>query len=62
VPTAVAVFPRDTSLPVRRLAERFGPSRDGPRWTAMDRGGHFPGLEQPQLLTIDLRAFFGHPR
>ncbi len=59
VPTAVAVFPHDTSLPVRRLAERFDPIA---RWTEMDRGGHFPGLEQPQLLTIDLRAFFGHPR
>jgi pimeloyl-ACP methyl ester carboxylesterase len=59
VPTAIAVFPRDTSLPVRRLAERFDPIA---RWTEMDRGGHFPGLEQPQLLTIDLRTFFGHPR
>jgi pimeloyl-ACP methyl ester carboxylesterase len=58
VPTAVAVFPQDTSLPVRRLADRFDRIV---RWTEMDRGGHFPGLEQPQLLTAELRAFFGHP-
>jgi pimeloyl-ACP methyl ester carboxylesterase len=58
VPTAVAVFPRDVSLPVRRLAERFDPIV---RWIEMDRGGHFPGLEQPQLLVDDLRAFFGRP-
>jgi pimeloyl-ACP methyl ester carboxylesterase len=58
VPTAVAVFPRDTSLPVRRLAERFDRIV---RWSEMDHGGHFPGLEQPQLLTTDLRAFFGPP-
>lgn len=57
VPTAVAVFPKDTSLPVRRLADRFDRIA---RWTEMDRGGHFPGLEQPQLLLTDLRAFFGH--
>jgi pimeloyl-ACP methyl ester carboxylesterase len=58
VPTAVAIFPRDVSLPVRRLAERFDPIV---RWIEMDRGGHFPGLEQPQLLVDDLRAFFGRP-
>jgi hypothetical protein len=56
VPTALAVFPRDTSLPVRRLAERFDHIL---RWSEMDRGRHFPGLEQPQVLTEDLRAFFG---
>jgi pimeloyl-ACP methyl ester carboxylesterase len=56
VPTAVAVFPRDLTLPVRRLAERFDPIV---RWTEMDRGGHFPGLEQADLLITDLRAFFG---
>lgn len=55
VPTAVAVFPHDVSLPVRRLAER---TEHVVRWTEFDRGGHFPGLEQPALLTSDIRASF----
>lgn len=55
MPTAVAVFPHDVSLPVRRLAER---TEHVVRWTEFDRGGHFPGLEQPALLTSDIRAFF----
>jgi hypothetical protein len=29
------------------------------RWTDVeDRGGHFAALEQPELLTDDIRAFF----
>jgi pimeloyl-ACP methyl ester carboxylesterase len=59
VPTAIAVFPHDLSLPVRRLAERFDHIV---RWTEMDRGGHFPGLEQPEILLADLQAFFGGRR
>jgi microsomal epoxide hydrolase len=26
-------------------------------WTTMPRGGHFAGLEEPELLLQDLRAF-----
>jgi hypothetical protein len=26
-------------------------------WTDMPRGGHFAGLEEPELLLADLRAF-----
>ena len=55
VPTAVAVFPKDTGLPVRHLAERTG---NIVRWTNFEHGGHFPGLEQPEALVGDLRAFF----
>lgn len=55
VPTAVAVFPRDNFLPVRRLAER---NHNIVRWTEFDRGGHFPALEQPELLIADLRDAF----
>ncbi|MFC7328130.1 epoxide hydrolase family protein [Marinactinospora rubrisoli] len=55
VPTAVAVFPDDIALPVRRLAER---DNTIVRWTEFDRGGHFPALEQPELLVGDLRAAF----
>jgi epoxide hydrolase len=28
------------------------------RWTRFDRGGHFPTLEEPDLLVGDLRASF----
>ncbi|MFH5227473.1 epoxide hydrolase family protein [Antrihabitans spumae] len=52
VPTAVAVFPRDIALPVRALAEQ---SHNIVRWTSYDRGGHFAGLEVPDLLLKDLR-------
>ena len=56
VPTGVAVFPRDVALPVRRIAER---ANRIVRWTELDRGGHFPAMEQPELLIGELRAFFG---
>ncbi|WP_336157041.1 epoxide hydrolase family protein [Amycolatopsis sp. VC5-11] len=55
VPTAVAVFPDDIGLPLRHLAERTDRIV---RWTELPRGGHFPALEEPDLLIGDLRAFF----
>ena len=55
-PTGVAVFPRDLSVPVRRIAER---SNRIVRWTEMDRGGHFPAMEEPALLIEEISAFFG---
>ncbi|HVW43073.1 MAG TPA: epoxide hydrolase [Amycolatopsis sp.] len=54
-PTGVAVFPRDLTLPIRRLAEPFNTIT---HWTEFDRGGHFAAMEQPELLTGDLRKFF----
>ncbi|MGW4116888.1 epoxide hydrolase family protein [Actinosynnema sp. NPDC004786] len=54
-PTAVAVFPREVVLPVRRIAGR---TDNIVRWTEFDRGGHFAALEQPDLLVEDVRAFF----
>jgi pimeloyl-ACP methyl ester carboxylesterase len=54
-PTGVAVFPHDTARPVRFLAER---TEKIVRWTEFDRGGHFPALEQPDLVVADLRALF----
>src|SRR5690606_742563 len=53
VPTAVAVFPGDTSI--RALAER---RLELVRWTEFDRGGDFAALEAPDLLVGDIRAFF----
>jgi pimeloyl-ACP methyl ester carboxylesterase len=55
VPLGVAVFPHDVVLPIRALAER---GNNIAHWTEFDRGGHFAALEQPELLTADIRAFF----
>ncbi|MGW4243083.1 epoxide hydrolase family protein [Nocardia sp. NPDC004722] len=55
VPVAVAQFPHDISVSVRRIAEQ---AHNIVRWTKFDRGGHFPGLEQPALLVNDIRGFY----
>jgi pimeloyl-ACP methyl ester carboxylesterase len=54
-PTALAAFPHDNFIPLRRIAER---TNTIVRWTEFDRGGHFAALEQPELLVTDVRAFF----
>jgi pimeloyl-ACP methyl ester carboxylesterase len=41
--------------PPRPLAE---PYYDIRRWTIVDRGGHFPALENPDTLVSELRQFF----
>jgi microsomal epoxide hydrolase len=56
VPVGVAVFPHDIFVPIRRLADRDLPTII--HWTEFDRGGHFAALEQPALLTGDIRSFF----
>jgi epoxide hydrolase len=56
VPVGVAVFPRDILLPIRAWAERDIATIT--HWTEFDRGGHFAALEQPELFTRDVRAFF----
>jgi microsomal epoxide hydrolase len=38
---------------VRRLAEATNAIV---RWTEFDRGGHFAAMEEPDLITADLRA------
>jgi len=54
VPTGVIMFAHDVG--VRRYAETENTIT---RWTDVtDRGGHFAALEEPQLLTDDVRAFF----
>lgn len=55
VPLGVAVFARDLVRPVRPLVERV---YDVVHWTEFGRGGHFPAVEAPELLTGDIRAFF----
>jgi epoxide hydrolase len=51
----VAVFPQDSALPVRQLAEQAFPNIV--HWSEFDRGGHFPAMEQPDLFVSDLRKF-----
>ncbi|GAA4533641.1 epoxide hydrolase family protein [Amycolatopsis samaneae] len=55
VPTAVALFPADLTLPPRGWAER---TYNVTRYTEMPRGGHFPAHEEPELLAHDLTEFF----
>ncbi|MFC4500940.1 MULTISPECIES: epoxide hydrolase family protein [Streptomyces] len=54
-PTAVAVFPAEIQKPLRHRADR---TENIVRWTEFDRGGHFPAMEEPDLLVGDVRAFF----
>jgi epoxide hydrolase len=53
VPTAVAVFPGDTTI--RTLAER---DHNVVHWAEFSRGGHFAAMEAPDLLVSDVREFF----
>jgi pimeloyl-ACP methyl ester carboxylesterase len=56
VPTAIAALPRDVQPAVRAWVETVYPVA---RWTDFPAGGHFAAVEQPQLLSSELRAFFG---
>jgi pimeloyl-ACP methyl ester carboxylesterase len=55
VPTGIALFPKEVMRPPRSAVER---KYRLTRWTEMSRGGHFPALEAPEVLTRDIRAFF----
>jgi pimeloyl-ACP methyl ester carboxylesterase len=55
VPCGIAIFPKDLTTPPREFAER---TYNVQHWTNMPRGGHFPALEQPELLARDIRSFF----
>lgn len=58
VPCGFALFAnehRSPGLPPRELAERYYTVA---RWTELPRGGHFPALEEPELLAADIREFF----
>jgi pimeloyl-ACP methyl ester carboxylesterase len=57
-PTGVAMFAHDFQS-IRSLAER---DHNIVHWSEFDRGGHFSGTDAPDLLTADLRAFFGNFR
>ncbi|WP_203582091.1 epoxide hydrolase family protein [Microbacterium hibisci] len=51
-PTGVAVFAADNT--VRSVLD---PAHAMVHWNEYDRGGHFPGMETPDLLVADLDAF-----
>ena len=54
VPTGAIMFAHDVGI--RRYAENENTIT---RWTDVtDRGGHFAALEEPEMLTDDIRTFF----
>ncbi len=54
VPTAGAIFPAEVVKLPRAWAARH---YNIVQWKVFERGGHFPALEQPELLLADLREF-----
>ncbi len=54
VPIGVTVLPHDLFRPTRRVVEE---AVDLVSWTELDRGGHFPAMEVPELLVEELRRF-----
>lgn len=54
-PTGHTVFPGELYLPPRAWAEQLYNIQ---HWTEQPKGGHFAALEQPELLSEDLRLFF----
>jgi pimeloyl-ACP methyl ester carboxylesterase len=58
VPTAMALFYANfipEGVPPREWVERL---YNVQRWTPMPRGGHFPAVEEPELLARDIADFF----
>ncbi len=55
VPTGAAIFPYELFISPRPWAEA---QYNITQWTEMPRGGHFAAMEQPDLLTDDVRSFF----
>jgi len=56
-PSAVALFPADppSGMPRGWVERSYSDLR---RFTRMPRGGHFPAMEEPELLAGDIREFF----
>ena len=62
VPTAIALFDHQYAPEGRAPREWVERLYDVRRWTEMPRGGHFPALEEPELLARDVLAFVGELR
>lgn len=56
VPIGVAQFPYEIFPPIRRFVER---SNNVVHWSEFEHGGHFAAMEQPELLVVDVKRFFG---
>src|SRR4030095_10317499 len=54
VPVAIARFPKELPMPPQSYGQR---GYNVVRWSAMNAGGHFAALEEPQALADDIRAF-----
>jgi pimeloyl-ACP methyl ester carboxylesterase len=54
VPTGFAVSPLEPQPSRKSLEESYNVTH----WTVMPKGGHFPALEEPNLLVDDIRGFF----
>ncbi|MFB9904276.1 epoxide hydrolase family protein [Allokutzneria oryzae] len=54
--TGYAVFAGDDTI--RSLVD---PAGHVEHWSEFDRGGHFPAMEVPDLLSADIKAFFAPP-
>jgi len=55
VPTGVAAFPKEVAQVPRRWVEEYFNLK---RYVRLDRGGHFPAVENPAALAQELGAFF----
>ena len=55
VPTGVARYPKEVLRWPRSWVEH---QSNVVRWENMERGGHFPAMEQPDLFVDDLREYF----
>ncbi|RYD77565.1 MAG: hypothetical protein EOP84_15370 [Verrucomicrobiaceae bacterium] len=54
VPTGIAAWPHEIVTPSRRWVEA---DYNIVHWRDMPEGGHFPGLEVPNLLVENIRSF-----
>jgi pimeloyl-ACP methyl ester carboxylesterase len=55
VPCGIAHFPREVPFPPREWVER---GYAVTHWSAMERGGQFAAMEEPEVLADDIRTFF----
>lgn len=55
VPTGIAAFPKEAAQVPKAWVEQYFNLQ---RYTRMDRGGHFPAVENPAGLADELIAFF----
>jgi len=54
VPTAGIVFPKEVTPGLQAIAKYHYNIQ---RWTVISTGGHFPALEEPEILVQDVREF-----